>query len=145
MEEIIKSTLLEFDKSSFLIELVKHRSGKLYIKINQTIPADEERFHSHIVKINPSILDDILFVLNDYKKDFQNTYKNSRGYFSPDKKKEIVHRYLKGCINIPDLALQFRCSEEIITQILRNAEIEIVNNNMSKVYKGRRKRRQTKY
>ncbi len=37
MKEIIETTQLEFDKSAFLIDLVKLESGSLYIEIVQTI------------------------------------------------------------------------------------------------------------
>jgi len=37
MKEIIETTQLEFDKSAFLIDLVKHEAGSLYIGIVQTI------------------------------------------------------------------------------------------------------------
>ncbi len=37
MKDIIETTQLEFDKSAFLIDLVKHENGELYIEIIQTI------------------------------------------------------------------------------------------------------------
>ena len=37
MKTILETTQLEFDKSDFLIDLVEHDNGKLYIEIVQTI------------------------------------------------------------------------------------------------------------
>jgi len=37
MKEIIETTLLEFKNTAFLIFLVKHDSGSLYIEVIQTI------------------------------------------------------------------------------------------------------------
>ncbi len=42
MKEILETTQLEFDKSAFLIDLVKHQSGNLYIEITQTINPDRD-------------------------------------------------------------------------------------------------------
>jgi hypothetical protein len=39
---------------------------------------------------------------------------------------EITKRYFKGGLEIKDLALQFNFSEEIIEQVLRNNNIEII-------------------
>jgi hypothetical protein len=40
MKEILETTQLQFDKSAFLIDLVKHDSGSLYVEIAQTINND---------------------------------------------------------------------------------------------------------
>ena len=60
-----------------------------------------------------------------------NTKESIKGYFTIEKKKEVITRYLKG-IEIEDLALQFDCSKNIIEQILTNADIEIVSNKLPK-------------
>lgn len=140
MEEIIKTTLIEFDKSSFLVDLVKHTNGKLYIAIQQTVHLDKNNFERKTIKINPSILDDILSILNSYKKDLPRE-KKFKSYFSEDKKKEIIARYLKG-IEIKDLSLQFNYSINIIEQIITNAGLEIVSNKLPKETRwGKRRRR----
>lgn len=129
MEEIIQTTLIEFDKSSFLIDLIKHDSGKLYIEIQQTIHIGKDNWERQRIKINPSILDDILIILNNYRKKLSIEKKNSKSYFSEEKKKEIITRYLKG-IDIEDLALQFNCSKNIIEQVINNAGLEVVSNKL---------------
>ncbi len=42
MEEILQTTLLEYDKSSFLIDLIKHHSGEIFIAIQQDIHAGDK-------------------------------------------------------------------------------------------------------
>jgi len=82
------------------------------------------------LKINLIALTDLIYVLEEYQTEiskFDNSFDKS--YFSGDKQKEIVRRYLKG-ITIKDLTLQFDCSEKIIEQILRNKGLEIVDNRL---------------
>jgi hypothetical protein len=66
MEEILKTTLLEYEKSAFIIDLVKHHNGKQYIRILQTIQVEESE-HKRAIKINPSLLSDIVNILNSYQ------------------------------------------------------------------------------
>jgi hypothetical protein len=56
---------------------------------------------------------------------------NSKKYFSNENKEEIIKRYLKD-IDIKDLAIQFNCKIAVIEQILRNNEIEIVENKVQR-------------
>jgi hypothetical protein len=157
MEEILKTTLLEFDKSTFLIDLVKHYSGKQYIRILQIIH-DEETNIKRTIKINPSILSDILKVLNSYqelipdeiekKQNNQSTSeiikKQIRARtFTESDKSAIQNRYLKG-VSINDLTMQFDCKAELIEQILRNSNIEIVKNNLPKSFHTKKLRRRKK-
>ena len=114
MEEIIKSTLLEYEKSTFLIDIIKHHSEERFINIQQTIEGNGDK---QVLKINPSILPDIISVLRMYEKEIANSsLKNSKSYFSVEKQNSIVEIYLKG-ISIKDLALQFDCSLQILEQI----------------------------
>lgn len=136
MEEIIKSTLLEFDKSTFLIDLTRHSSGDKFINIQQTIIGREGKQQ---IKINPSILSDIIAVLSIYKKEFDQKLKG-KNYFSEETQQSISNIYLKG-ISTKDLALQFDCSKQIIEQILFNKGIEIVDHKMPKHFRSPRNRR----
>lgn len=129
MEEILKSTLLEYEKSTFLIDLIKHKSGVSYIKIQQTV---EGKANSQELKINFSVLTDLISVLKNYQNEITAPASNlSKSYFSEDKQKSVIERYFKG-ITIENLALQFDCSKQIIEQILFNKGIEIVDNNPPK-------------
>ena len=136
MKEIIKTTLLEFDKSTFLIDLVKYEEGKLYVEIVQTIKDNYGEYSQSTIKIKPIVLDDVLDVLDEYlesiyENDNDAVRSNKSKRLSDPKKKEIVNRYLKG-ISIKDIALQFNCSELIIEQILRNKNIAIISNALEK-------------
>ncbi len=125
MKEILKTTLLEYDKSSFLIDIIKHNSSNLYISITQTIHQDDNSLFQSELKINPSILDDIMEVLAAYEKLIPKEQFNKKNYLSKDRKNSITRSYLKG-ITMKDLALQNNCSENLIEQILTNRGIEIV-------------------
>jgi hypothetical protein len=124
MQEILKSSLLEFEKSTFLIDIIKFHSGEKYINIQQTITGQEGK---QVLKINPSVLPDIISVLQMYQKEMDKPgSKEKRNYFSKDKQQKIVTIYLKG-VPIKDVALQFNCTPQIIEQILLNKQIEIID------------------
>jgi hypothetical protein len=131
--------LLEYDKSSFLLELVQHTSGVRYVEVRQIIRLSENEHESHVIKINPTILGDVIEVLSTFKKLLPSTKRPVKLYFSAENKKQVISRYLKG-VDIPDLALQFDCAENIIYQILFNAGIEIVSNKLPKQLQPRSKR-----
>lgn len=140
MEEILKSTLLQYDKSTFLLDVVKHKTGADYIRLTQTIDDEKDRI-IRIIKINKNVLVDVIAVLQNYQAEFDKYAKShSKSYFSEDKKKSVVERYFKG-ITIKDLALQFGCTEQIIEQILFNKGIEIVDNKLPKQVRYRKSRR----
>ena len=159
MEEILKTTLLEFEKSTFIIDLVKHNSGKQYICILQTIQ-DEDSNQKRAIKINPSLLSDLLTVLNSYQelipggKKNQETKLTNSDLSNPtsqvrmrtiteSEKTAIQNRYLRG-VSISDLTIQFDCKAELIEQVLYNNNIAIVDNEPPKPFyykKFRRKRK----
>jgi len=140
MDEKLQTTLLEYDKSTFLLDLIKHSNGILYVAIQQTIHLDKDKSEIHKIKINPTILPDIIEVLSQYKEKLPIDKLSASNYFSIERIQEIIKRYLKGGVKIKDLALQFDCSEEIIEQILRNKGIEIVSNEIPKRDKFRRRK-----
>lgn len=145
MEEIIKTTLLEYEKSAFLVDLVKHSNGKLYVMINQTIQ-EEEMLNKRTVKFNPSIITDIISVLSSYqffitsKQIIKKSVRLNSRYLTEPKKAAIQTRYLKG-ISIEDLAMQFDCKPGLIEEVLYNNGIEIVNNKLPKSKYYRRSKR----
>jgi hypothetical protein len=132
MEETIRTTLLEYNKSTFLIDLVKHSNGLVYIAIQQTVQHSKEKAEIQKIKINPSILPDIIEVLSQFKEELPLDSNSSKNYFTPGKIQEIIKRYLKGGIETKHLAVQFECSEQIIEQILQNKGIAIMSNEMPK-------------
>ncbi|MEX8546114.1 MAG: hypothetical protein V5804_00815 [Mucilaginibacter sp.] len=137
MQEILKSTLLEYEKSTFLIDLIKHNSGVNYIKVRQTIEGNND---SQELKINLSVVTDLISVLQNYQNRIPEqfskpkTLKPKKPYFSEDKQQVIVNRYFKG-LTIETLALQFDCTIQIIEPILMNKQIPIVDNKLPKLYK----------
>ena len=128
MEDILKTTLLEYDKSTFLVDLVRHDRWGLYVEIQQTINLIDRRPTVQKIQINPTVIDDIIEVLTQYKEALPKTIKPTNQYFSKERIDEIIKRYLKGNVEIKHLADQFDCSEQIIEQILNNNnKIAIVN------------------
>ena len=140
MEEIIDTVLLEYGKSTFILELVKYQNNIKYIQIQQIIHNQEKDGIINKLKINASVLSDIIEVLSNYQKELAKQPKIDVSYFSEERKKEIIKRYFKG-VSIPDLALQFDCSSNIIEQIIRNQGIEIIDNKLPKAQKYFKKRR----
>jgi len=125
MEEIVKTVHLEYEKSAFLIDLVKHNNGQLFVEIVQTINSENKIVQS--IKINPSILPEIINVLLDYQTEFTTKPKSKTLELSYDDQQKIQDRYLKG-VPIKDIAMQYGRSPKLIEMILRNRGIEIVSN-----------------
>ena len=129
MEDILSSKILEYEKSTFLIDLVKHKSGTVYVNIKQNI---EGSFTQSEIKINPSILSDLVVVLSNLKDEINSDVRiDTDSFFSPEKQKSVIERYFKG-VPIQDLTIQFDCSKQIIEQILMNNKIEIMDNTLPK-------------
>ena len=143
MDEKLQTTLLEYDKSTFLLDLVKHSNGILYVSVLQTIHLDKDKSEIHKIKINPTILPDIIEVLNQYKEKLPIDKIPTNNYFSTERIQEIIRRYLKGGVKLRHLAMQFGCSETIIEQILRNKGIEIMSNELPKRVKFWRRKRKS--
>lgn len=125
MKEIVETTHLEFDKSAFLIDLVKHNNGSLYVEVIQTIYADDKIDQS--IKINPSVLAEFIQVLTNYQSKLPKRKAVFKIMLTEEEKGKIQDRYLRG-ISIRDLSMQLGKSEELIEQTLRNRGIEIVSN-----------------
>ncbi|MDO6518601.1 hypothetical protein [Zobellia uliginosa] len=143
MKTILETTQLEFDKSNFLIDLVEHSNGRLYIEIVQTILNTNKK--SKTLKINPSVLSDIIKVLQIYQEKLQKESNPEIKYITESDQEKIQQNYLKG-VSINDLAMLFDQKPELIEMILRNKGIEIVENTMPKPkfwrnYKNRKKRK----
>ena len=129
MKTILETTQLEFDKSDFLIDLVEHDNGQLYVEIVQTILNSNQKAES--IKINPSVLTDIIKVLQNYHAKLPTESKLEIKHITEIDQKKIQERYLRG-VSIKDLAMQFEQTYELIEMILRNKGIEIVKNTLPK-------------
>ena len=132
MDEILKTTQLEYDKSTFLIDLILHRSGKKYISLQQIIQLENNQNHIQRLRINPVVLTDIIGALNNYKNELSSNPVPVKINISAKGEKELIRRYLIG-VDIDDLAVQFNCSEKSIKQILFYNNIKIVSNEIPKV------------
>ncbi len=137
MKNTIETTHLEFTKSAFLIDIVKHNNGLLYTEIVQTI-TDGTNQPTSSIKINPSALSDIIKTLQNYEAKIANK-KTKKKHLTNSDKKEIEKRYFKG-VPIKEIAIQFDQTTELIEMILRNKGIEIIENKVPK-RKYRRRRR----
>ena len=139
MTEVIKTKLLEFEKSTFLVELVKTSNEKLYISLKQTVHKEGINIEPQEIKINPSIFPDLLATLNS----FYQKIASQKVKFEEADKKELQKRYFSG-VNIKDLAIQFDCTEELIEQLLTNDGIDIVSNEIPWHLQGRRRKQKKK-
>ena len=135
MKKILKTTHLEFDKSSFLIDLIKHTNGVRYVEITQTIQNGEKGSHS--IKINPYVLDRLIETLQEYTIEIPKKEVRKKGYLPESKKQKIQDCYLKG-LSLKDLAMQFEQSEEEIKRVLISRGIVVVQ---SQKYKAKRWRK----
>jgi len=129
MKTILETTQLEFDKSDFLIDLVEHENGQLYIEIVQTILNTNKKAES--IKINPSVLSDIIKVLQNYQSKLPKESKLEIKHITEIDQEKIQSSYLKG-VKIKDLAMRFEQTSELIEMVLRNKGIEIVENTLPK-------------
>ena len=138
MKETIDKNILTYDKSTYTLKLIKIRSRSFYVEIAQTIHGSEENVNS--IKINPSVLPDVIEALQDYKQILDEAFIIGAKYISKTDQQKVQDRYLKG-VSIKDIALQIGKSEELIETILRNRNIEIVSNEMPKEWINKGKRR----
>tara|TARA_R110002049_G_scaffold307940_1_gene510295 strand:- start:1764 stop:2198 length:435 start_codon:yes stop_codon:yes gene_type:complete len=144
MKTILETTQLEFDKSDFLIDLVEHDNGQLYVEIVQTILNTNKK--AETIKINPSVLSDIIKVLQNYQAKLPKESNFQIKHITEIDQNKIQDRYLKG-VTIKDLAMQFDQTSELIEMVLRNKGLEIVENEMPKPtftrkkYKRRKRKR----
>ncbi len=120
---VVETTQLESVKSSFLIDIVRHKNGMKYVEIVQTIHQDHSLKSS--VKINPIMLTDLIKTLQNYKDKIEKAHKDSKKYLSEEVKIDIQNRYFKG-VAIKDLGVRFGLSVQMIETVLRNRGVEIV-------------------
>ncbi|WP_417601035.1 hypothetical protein [Owenweeksia hongkongensis] len=123
MKEILQTNQLECSNSTFLLDLVKHNSGSLYVEVAQHVHS--EKAYDQSIKINPIILNDLINVLRQYHELIDNNKNLSKSIILAKDQKEIEKRYLKG-VALDDLSLQFRKPKELIENVLRNRGIAIV-------------------
>jgi hypothetical protein len=138
MKEIVETTHLEFDKSSFLIDLVRHDNGQLYIEITQKNHVAFKEKNS--IKINPAVLTDIQKVLQTYQAKIPRKQIGEVKHLTDKQQQTIVTNYLKG-VTIINLAMQYDQDPELIEQVIRNKGIDIVDNDLNNAKKTKWNRR----
>lgn len=154
MDQILKTILLEYAKSNFLIDLKKDINDKNYIRITQNIQSEAIHPNREIL-INPNLLKDFIKALQEFEKvmpenqlmeaEKLNEVSELRDIKYIDKfaRLELINRYLKG-IELKHLTLQYNLTIQQIEEILRNANIEIVEQNFPKSFKPRFWKRKNK-
>ena len=138
MKELIDTTLLEFEKSGYLIDLVKHQSGQLYVEVEQHIYDELEG--KRVIKINASVLPDLINVLQKYRALLPQAKDTNTLYITERQQVDIQRNYLKG-IPIESLSLQTGIKVDLIEMILRNKGIYLVSEKEGKPRYWRRRKK----
>ena len=128
MKTILETTQLEFDNNDYLVDLVKLDNDRFFIEIEQTI------FDKNIkrkIKIDSSILSDLIKVLQNYHAKLPKESKFEIKHLTDVDQEKIVQSYLKG-VTIKNLAMQYGQDVALIEMILRNKDLEIVENTLPK-------------
>ena len=139
MEKLVKSSRIESQKSSHLIQLCRYSSGNYFVKLEQTILENLER---NTININASQLRAVIETLTIYAEELRfldATFGNP--IIKKEQQQTIISTFLKG-ITIKDLSLQFRYPENDIRELLVKNNIEIIEGieMSSKEFKFRKKR-----
>jgi hypothetical protein len=133
METIIDTTILDYEKSIFMLHLIEYAKGVSYVSVEQVIHNEQDSKNIQRIKINAKALEDIILVLENYRVKLSNTEKTqkAKSKFSNSQKDELIKRYLKG-IGIKDLAMQFDYSEKVIEKLLFENHIVMADNKVPK-------------
>ena len=124
MKEVIETTQkLEFDKSSFLIDMVRHQTGRRYIEITQNI--HNQRNRGRVIQLNPLVVDQLVEVLQRYQKQLAEPRSKKSLNASKSRQQKVQDRYFK---NVPmkEIGMQLGLSEQKVEAILRKRGIQIV-------------------
>ncbi|HAI74820.1 MAG TPA: hypothetical protein DCM08_01115 [Microscillaceae bacterium] len=128
MQHTLHTTHLEYDKSSFIVDLIAFEEDKLYVQISQQIFGTNQQQR---LKINPTVLTDLIAVLQQYQQQIaastQTPQETSPHHFSDKDQATILKRYMKG-IPTEEIALHFNCETAQIEQILHNKGIPLTTN-----------------
>ena len=136
MKTILKSTQLETPERGYIIDLIKQGDDFL-VEIIQNVTSSDEKHNS--IKIASSLLSELIKVLDNYYAKLDSETLMSSNHLSELDKQNIQRNYLKG-VSLKNLALQFDQSIELIEMVLRNREIQIVDNTMPKAFYSKRKK-----
>lgn len=124
MNQTLQTQQLEFDKSTFLVDLKKHKNGKVYVEVSQEIL--ETKKVNQTLKINPILIPDLIKVLQTMYDKVPSSQISSKQFICEADKQKIQNRYLKG-VPLADLAMQFDLKQENIEMMLRNRNITVLS------------------
>ncbi len=129
MNTIIETTLLEFEKSAYHLDLVKYRGGKLFIEITHTIYRNSEP--GRRIQLNPNVLSDVIRVLQSYHDVIDCKLVDHYRLLTEQTKTEIRDNYFKN-VPVKSIALHQNLSEEVVEQVLRNKGVMLMSTNPPK-------------
>lgn len=121
MTAILETTLLQYQKSDFLIDLIETESGLKYVELVQLFPNKT----TNTIKINPIALQEIIETLQDYHKKIEELNNPKLVKITAIMGDKIRTSYLKG-VSIRDLAFQTGIEKEDIEKHLITHGIVIV-------------------
>ncbi len=130
MQEVLKSEIINTEKSRYNLELIKTANGLFYVSIGQSVFVHQlDTIESHI-RIRPSDLDEIIQILVSYQLEIRKNHPRKK-VFTDFRKKELINRYLNKCLEIETLAVQFDCSVTEIKQIFFENNIAVTSNSIA--------------
>ena len=134
MPDILRTSIIQSKRSSFIIELVKHEIGSRYVEVKQIIHANDSTGKVQTIKITPLVLSDIIKELTIFQKQIATEELDGKKHkLSTERQAELIRRYLIG-VEISALCTQFNCSKPTVVEILQEACIEIVSNRIPSIY-----------
>ena len=131
MEEILKSTIHNDNKSSYKLELRRTLGGKLYIVIEQKVYSGLYEA-TEIIKFRPSSLESIIQVLTDIQNEIPKYVTVKKSRLNSSNKQELIRRYLNTGLEIETLAVQFDSSVDEIKELFIKEGIAITSNKIPK-------------
>ena len=126
MSQVVKAQVLEFEKSSFLIELKEHHLGDLYLSVTQTIKSTNQT--EQTLRINPAYLKKLVNVMKALCPEEEQTQLKVRDKLKkPGAVDAIINTYLKG-VDLKSLALLYDVTVSDIEELLRLNDVPIIEN-----------------
>ena len=127
MEEILRSTVHNDNKSSYKLELKRSSSKTLYVVIEQKVYSGMYE-QKDLIKFRTSSLASIIQVLTDIQNEIPKYITVKKSKLNPVNRQELIRRYLNKGLEIETLAVQFGSSVDEIKRILISEGVVITSN-----------------
>ena len=127
MEEILRSTVHNDNKSSYKLELKRSSSNTLYVVIEQKVYSGMYE-QKDLIKFRTSSLASIIQVLTDIQNEIPKYITVKKSRLNPVNRQELIRRYLNKGLEIETLAVQFDSSVDEIKRILISEGVVITSN-----------------